>query len=185
LLRYKELTIVPTLGPAFLQWESWAASILESYRAYPILAYFRSSNKNESWLSAMGAMLDAASILLTSVDDVAVGEADLFYWLSCTCIQSICDYVDASGVEGVYLTRKEYADGLSILADLGYKVRTDDKSWSQFSARRSGYMGNIVALADTFAIPLHSWIQGLPLLNVEPDLEKTKVVSRQRSSSDR
>jgi hypothetical protein len=169
LLRYKELDLLANLGASFLHWEGWAASILESHRAYPLLVYFRSSNKNESWLSAMGAMLDAASILLTSVEDVAVGEADLFYWLSCTCIQAISDYTGATGTDGVHLTRKEYTDGLSILADVGYKVRTDDRAWMQFSARRSGYMGNLIGLASMFAIPVHSWIQGLPLLQVEPE----------------
>jgi hypothetical protein len=178
LLRYKELNIIPTLGPSFLQWESWAASILESHRAYPLLVYFRSSNKHESWLSAMGSMLDAASILLTSIEDVDVGEADLFYWLSCTCIEAICDYLDESGTDGVHLTRQEYLDGLSILADVGYKVRTDDRAWNQFSARRAGYMGNLIALATAFSVPVHSWIQGLPLLNVEADSEKEPASSR-------
>jgi hypothetical protein len=170
LLRYKELGILSTLGPSFLQWESWTASILESHRAYPLLIYFRSSNSRESWLSSMGAMLDAASILLTSVDDVHVGEADLFYWLSCTTVQTICKFMNVPSNDGVHIKREDYQDGLSVLAEAGYKIRTDERAWNQFCARRSGYMGNLIALADAYALPMHSWIQGLPILHTDsPD----------------
>ncbi len=165
LLRYKELEILSTLGTSFLQWESWTASILESHRAYPILIYFRSSNSRESWLSAMGSMLDAASILLTSIDEVHVGEADLFYWLSCTTIESMCRYMNVPTNDGVHLKRQDYNDGLSVLAEAGYKIKTDERAWTQFCARRSGYMGNLIALADAYALPMHSWIQGLPILH--------------------
>lgn len=169
LLRYKELNIVQTLGSSFLYWEGWAASILESHRAYPVLIYFRSTNRQESWLSAMGAMLDAASLLLTSVDDVVVGEADLFYWMSCTVVQDICEHLGVTGKDGVFLTKKEYLDGVSVLADVGFKMRTDERAWLQFSARRAGYMGNILALAEAFAMPVHTWIEGLPILRVDSE----------------
>lgn len=167
LLRYKELNILSTLGASFLQWESWTASILESHRAYPILIYFRSSNSRESWLSSMGAMLDAASILLTSIDEAHVGEADLFYWLSCTTIETMCRFMNVPGNDGIHITRQDYEDGLSVLAEAGYKTKIDDRAWNQFCARRSGYMGNLIALADAYALPMHSWIQGLPLLPSE------------------
>jgi Ion channel len=167
LLRYKELEILSSLGPSFLQWESWTASILESHRAYPILIYFRSSNSRESWLSSMGAMLDAASILLTSIDEAHVGEADLFYWLSCTTLESICQYMNIPATEGVYLNRQDYNDGLSVLAEAGYKIKTDDRAWNQFCARRAGYMGNLIAISEAFSQPMHRWLQGLPILHSE------------------
>jgi len=172
LLRYKELKIVPTLGASFLHWEAWAASILESHRAYPLLVYFRSSNKRDSWVSSMGAMLDAASLLFTSIEDVNVGEADLFYWLSCTTAESICQFLRLPTIEGIYLTKKEYMDGLSILADAGYTIKSNERAWQQFSARRAGYMGNLIAIAKAFALPMHTWIPGFSLVNKPAEADK-------------
>src|ERR1700689_3708447 len=49
-------------------WERAAAEILESHISYPAVAYFRSQHNNESWLAALAALLDATSLLVSSVD---------------------------------------------------------------------------------------------------------------------
>ncbi len=44
--------------------EGWAASLLESYLSYPVLAYYRSQHWQMSWLAALTATLDACTFLL-------------------------------------------------------------------------------------------------------------------------
>jgi hypothetical protein len=46
------------------EWEHWAAELLETHLSYPLLAYFRSQHTNESWLSALTAVLDASALLM-------------------------------------------------------------------------------------------------------------------------
>ena len=82
LLRYRELNIVKSFPESFIHWEVWVATILESHQTFPILAYFRSNSSRDSWLTSMGAILDASTFLSTTLEDEAVGEAELFYWLA-------------------------------------------------------------------------------------------------------
>jgi hypothetical protein len=50
------------------EWERWSAEILESHISYPILCYYRSQHDNQSWLSALTAILDTCSLLITTVE---------------------------------------------------------------------------------------------------------------------
>jgi len=163
LLRYKELKIVPSLSASFLAWESWIAGILESHRSYPMLLYFRSTNKSDSWMSVLGAMLDAATLLLTSIEEVAIGEAELFYWLSCSTVKTMCRYLGLNAVDGAHLTRSEFDDGLSLLRDAGYKTVEEDHAWKLFRMRRSGYAGYLAALAQFLCAPESAWIHELAI----------------------
>src|SRR6202162_3014200 len=65
------------LQAAFDDWRRWSAAVLESHLAYPILFYFRSSHDNEAWLNSFGAVMDAATLVLSTVDDKSEGPAKL------------------------------------------------------------------------------------------------------------
>src|ERR1700674_403446 len=65
------------LGKTFDDWRTWTAEVLESHLAYPILFYFRSSHDNEAWLNSFGAVMDAATLVLSTVDSDAEGPAKL------------------------------------------------------------------------------------------------------------
>jgi hypothetical protein len=161
LLRYKELDIVNALNASFLQWETWIASILESHRAYIILIYFRSTNDTESWLSVLGAMLDAASLLLTSIEDAKVGEADLFYWLAASTVQSFCNRHPLAVDDDLRMTFEEFEDGLRLLEGAGYKTVPAAKAWPLFQTRRRGYIGYLNAIAKNFSLRGHYWVYDL------------------------
>jgi len=47
----------------FADWELWTAEILESHVSYPMLAYFRSQHIGQSWVTALGVVLDAATLV--------------------------------------------------------------------------------------------------------------------------
>jgi hypothetical protein len=165
LLRYKELGIMSSLGNSFIAWEGWIANILESHRAYPILLYFRSTNKTESWISTLGAMLDASTIILTSVKDVTVGEAELFYWLACSTVQVLCKYLRLEAVDGVHLTREEFNKGLELLKAGGFELKDANLAWKIFQIRRKAYMGYLSCLSNEFACPMHAWLYELKVLS--------------------
>lgn len=57
------------LDGLFTRWEVWAAGVLHSHGAFPILAYFRSTDHDNDWLSAFGAVLDAAALVRALVED--------------------------------------------------------------------------------------------------------------------
>jgi hypothetical protein len=52
------------LAELFRDWEKWAADVLHSHRADPVLAHFRSTDEDGEWLAVFGAVLDVAALLL-------------------------------------------------------------------------------------------------------------------------
>jgi hypothetical protein len=61
------------------EWERWSAEILETHISYPILCYYRSQHDNQSWLSALIAILDACALLITTIDGPTVRQAQLTF----------------------------------------------------------------------------------------------------------
>jgi hypothetical protein len=55
-------------GPFLVEWERWAADLLESYPSFPVLSYYRSQHENQSWVGALTAILDTSSLLIAGVE---------------------------------------------------------------------------------------------------------------------
>ena len=56
------------LREVWANWETWFADIEESHTSLPALVFFRSPQADRSWITAAGAVLDAASLALAVVD---------------------------------------------------------------------------------------------------------------------
>jgi hypothetical protein len=54
--------------PFLVEWERWAAELLESHLSFPMLSYYRSQHENQSWVSALTTILDTSALLITCVD---------------------------------------------------------------------------------------------------------------------
>ncbi|HEY9775630.1 MAG TPA: potassium channel family protein [Planktothrix sp.] len=161
LLRYRELNIVPSLSGSYVGWETWLATVLESHRTYPLLVYFRSSSKAASWFSTMGALLDAATLLTTCIDDVHIGEAELFYWLGTTTLKSICEYFDLQPAQGISMTKEQFDQGCYLLESAGFQLRDHQRCYPSFNARRTSYMRFLTPIAEHFALNLQTWAPDL------------------------
>src|SRR5437588_13014955 len=61
----------------FVDLRNWSAMVLVSHLAYPILLFFRSSHDHEAWLNSFGAVMDAATLVMSTVDDKSDGSARL------------------------------------------------------------------------------------------------------------
>ena len=166
LLRYKELNIMAAMNANFLQWEHWTAGILESHRAYPLLLYFRSTTNVDSWLSVLGAMLDAASIMMTSLSEVSAGEAELFYWIACSTVKTLSTYIDLDVETDETMEFSDFAAGLSLLRESGYNAKDDQHAWKLFKIRRSGYQPYLRALCKHLSAPPQTWIEELAISQI-------------------
>jgi len=62
LRRYSERENMPELVELLKEYERWSAELLESFLSYPILAFYRSQHDQQSWLSALTAILDTCAI---------------------------------------------------------------------------------------------------------------------------
>jgi hypothetical protein len=179
---YANRAMLEDLPATFAAWEIWSAEILESHIAYPILPYFRSSHKNESWVSALGAVLDAATLLLTAVnlspaatDGLASvrrpqGAAELMYRLGCHVLLDLSNWfrfhlpgtagaasdselAPAAGVE-----RSEFLAARERLAAAGYHLCDAEAGWRDFAKHRAVYAAALNTLALRFGTPPTQWI---------------------------
>ncbi len=80
------------LVKAFDDWRRWSAAVLESHLAYPILLYFRSSHDNEAWLNSFGAVMDAATLVMSAVDEDEEGPARLMFTVGNHLVEDLSWY---------------------------------------------------------------------------------------------
>jgi hypothetical protein len=67
LCRLGEARGLAQIRPLLVEWERWAAEMLESHLSFPVLRYYRSQHDNQSWLGALTTILDTAALLITTV----------------------------------------------------------------------------------------------------------------------
>ncbi|MGA8181607.1 MAG: potassium channel family protein [Desulfobacterales bacterium] len=60
-------------------WERWSAELLESHLSFPVLAYYRSQHDNQSWLSALTAVLDVSTLVITGIEGACEHQAQLTF----------------------------------------------------------------------------------------------------------
>ncbi len=152
--------IVDDLPRVFGDWQSWAAEVLDTHLAYPVLGYFRSSHDNDSWISSLGAVMDAATLVLTTIDGGPKGWAKLSLAVGNHCFE---DLVYAFHLEGqvdgdVGVERAEFETARLRLAAAGFALRDADQSWDSFARLRAEYAGRVNALAQYWATPPALWI---------------------------
>ncbi len=78
------------LKELFLEWEHWAAELLESHQSYPMLAYFRSQHDNQSWLAALTAVLDACALTMVSIEGACRRQAELTFAVARHAVVDLC-----------------------------------------------------------------------------------------------
>lgn len=155
---YAALQMTGDLPALFADWERWTAEVLDSHLAYPPLAFFRSSHDSESWISALGAMLDAATFVLAAVEAVPAGAAQLMYDIGAHAVEDLTHYFRLEHGHDAGVEPEEFTDALATLAAAGYALRPADEAWGRFGELRSRYAGPLNTLAGEWATPPALWI---------------------------
>ncbi|HTS15343.1 MAG TPA: hypothetical protein VMH24_06730, partial [Candidatus Sulfotelmatobacter sp.] len=146
--------------PAFFgEWERWIAEVLDSHVAYPLLGYFRSSHDEISWIGALGTVLDAASLVLTTIEDVPRGQAELVKKMGAHLVEDITNLgFHATGADGV--ERGSFDAVWRRLEAAGYRLVPADEAWPRFSHARRTYAERLEAMAAYWAVPSAAWFGG-------------------------
>jgi hypothetical protein len=150
--------ILDQLPKVFQDWQAWAAEVLDSHLAYPVLAYFRSSHDNDSWISSLGAVMDAGTLVLTTIEDGPKGWAKMSRAVGGHCIEDLVQYFRLPDEPEVGVEREEFDEARRRLASAGFRLQDADVSWANFSRLRMEYAGRVNALARNWATPPAQWI---------------------------
>jgi hypothetical protein len=143
------------------KWERWAAELLESHISYPVLCYFRSQHDNQSWLSALVAVLDASALVIAGVEGHCARQAELTYAI---CRHALVD------VTQVFVLRPEpkpeqrrlpeggYLEIAKELCKDGLKLDRSAQAEARLTELRALYEGYASALSDYLQMPIEGWL---------------------------
>jgi hypothetical protein len=150
----------PALSNYLSGWETWAAELMETHLAYPILAYFRSQHVNQNWLSAMCTILDACSITIACAPVGTVDSARLTFAIARHAVVdlSYSFRVDPTVPAVDRLPRADLEALLGELRERGVEPATELARVEERLARmRALYEPYIYALGTRLELSLPQW----------------------------
>lgn len=148
--------------------QHWCSVVMETHLAYPVLAYFRSSHDNQSWVGTLGTLLDASTLALTTVKCNA-GEARIFHNLGRHAASDLARYFRVKVVlHDAGITRAEFDQACERLTSAGFELHDRERAWERFAALRAEYAGSLNAIAHFFSIPPLQWVGDRSTIEAKP-----------------
>jgi hypothetical protein len=147
------------------EWERWSAEILESHISYPILCYYRSQHDNQSWLSALVAILDACALLITTIEGPTVRQAQLTFavgrhaLIDLGHVFHVEKWPEGADVEVPERLPAEVFNRLcDALGEMQMRLCGDPATMRRLTAIRQLYEPHAQALAQYLRMPLPEWV---------------------------
>ena len=147
-----------------VEWERWSAELLESHISYPLLCYFRSQHTNQSWLSALTAVLDTSALLIAGVQGHEARQAQLTFAMARHALVDLSQIFSLPPLNGTSdrLPESRYNELYNLLCQSSIKVCRDGNSFNRLRDMRQLYEGYAQALSAYLSMPLPPWIQEVP-----------------------
>lgn len=146
------------LVATFTTWQAWTTDVLESHLAYPILFFFRSSHDNEAWSNSFGAVMDAAALVLTTIDGGPQGPARLTFKIGEHFVTDVRRNLRIAEQPTNTVERYEFDEATARLERAGYALRDRDAAWEEFHRLREGYGGWLNQIGLNLMVPPAPWI---------------------------
>lgn len=138
------LDVTGELHDFFRGWRDWAAAMLHSHIASPMLIFFHSVDRESDWLETLEAVLDAATLLMTITEHEAHGAATLMHRTGSRTAARLCDLLHVAPVP---VPDRDDLDALrDQLRTCGYRVIDTADATAAFARLRGDYAGRIEAL---------------------------------------
>ena len=164
ILRYNRIHGLERLRDLWVVWEAWFADVEESHSSLSPLVFFRSPAPHRSWVTAAGAVLDAASLTLSVVDIPFEPAAALCIRAGYITLRRISEFFGATynpnpkRGDPISISRQEFNEACATLAEKGVPVKADlDEAWLDFTGWRANYDQSLLALASVTMAPLAPW----------------------------
>ena len=147
-----------------MEWERWSAELLESHISYPLLCYFRSQHNNQSWISALTAVLDTSALLIAGVQGHEARQAQLTFAMARHAMVDLAQIFSLAPVNDATdrLPAERYEQLYKLLCQSGVSVCRDGHSFERLRDMRALYEGYAKALSDYLHMPLPPWIADQP-----------------------
>ena len=152
------------LSLLLVEWERWSAELLESHISYPLLCYFRSQHTNQSWISALTAVLDTSALLIAGVQGHEARQAQLTFAMARHALVDLSQVFSLVPVNGApdRLPPARYDQLYGLLCQSGVSVCRDGHSYERLRDMRALYEGYAETLSNYLCMPLPPWIADTP-----------------------
>jgi hypothetical protein len=151
------------LSETWQAWEDWFVDLSESHTSLPVLAFFRSPQTDKSWITAAGAVLDAAALALAAVEGDWGPGAGMCLHAGIDSLRHIADFhgipyrreaVDTT----IAVTEDEVIAACQELERAGLPVVGDvNAAYDRFRARRAAYEEVLLPLCAYLYAPPAPW----------------------------
>lgn len=146
------------------QWELWFAEIDESHTSLAPVNFFRSPASDRSWVTAAGAVLDAAALMSSAVDVPRTAEAQLCIRAGFLALRHIAGFFqmpydpDPRPTDPISISRGEFDAACAELLAAGVPLIADrDQAWRDFAGWRVNYDTVLLQLAEITMAPYAPW----------------------------
>ncbi len=162
--RFQRLNRLDKLGDLWVSWEIWFAELEESHTSLPALAFFRSPQPDHSWVTAAGAVLDAAALAVSTLAIPHDVQADLCIRAGYLAMHRIVDFFSIAHSanpqpgDPISVTRAEFDQACQQLAASGVPLKPDlEQAWHDFAGWRVNYDSVLLALCALTSAPSAPW----------------------------
>jgi hypothetical protein len=151
------------LSETWRAWEDWFVDLSETHTSFPMLAFFRSPQTAKSWITAAGAILDAAALALSAVDADWGPEAATCLHAGVVSLQHVADFHGiphqrGTTAAGIAVTENEMIAACQELGAAGVAVVSDlHAAYDGFRARRAAYDHLLLDLCAYVYAPPAPW----------------------------
>jgi hypothetical protein len=146
------------------QWEAWFADVEETHSTFPILVFFRSPQPERSWITAAGALLDAASFWASSLEHPVDPDVQLCLRAGYLALRRIAQLFrirfdpDPASGGPIAISRSEWEKDMDEMAAAGVPVKADrDEAWAAWRGWRVTYDQVLLELARMTEAPIAPW----------------------------
>jgi hypothetical protein len=173
--RYWRLGRLSEIHEVWAEWERWFVDVEESHTSHPSLAFFRSSHPDHSWITAGGAVLDGAALVLSSVDLPRDVKAEFCIRSGYLCLRAIADYFqiahdpDPHPDDPISIGRDEWNEVVAELGRAGVPLKADrEQAWRDFAGWRVNYDRVLISLAALTEAPMALWSSDRGMVPMRP-----------------
>ena len=180
LVRLHQLRDLNYLTEVWEEWQSWFVAVEQTHTMFPSLAFFRSPQPGQSWVTAAGAVLDGASLAVSCLDRPRDAEAELTIRAGYLMLRRVSRLFrlpfpdDPAPDDPIAVSRSEFDQVYDKLVAVGAPVRPDrDQCWRDFAGWRVNYDTPLIRLANLIEAPEAPWssdrglVGGPPLTFIE------------------
>jgi hypothetical protein len=143
------------------EWEEWTAELMETHLAYPVLAYFRSQHVNQSWLSALTAVLDTCAFTMAAAPEL-IRPAELTLAIGRHALADLAYSFRATPDEPDRPVKRDDDQNLErlweIAEDHGFALTDKAPALERLDELRGMYEPYAAALARTLELELPAWL---------------------------